>query len=85
MLKHEISDFFGSISLATPELKTQVAGLVEVLGDQADGLREAVKAAKEWLDRIQHQACDTQIVCQRQPSMKFRYASNVGRLVAKIG
>ncbi len=50
-LKDEVVDFFRSTPSATPELKTQVAGFVDKLADQAQELRGVVKAAKEWVNR----------------------------------
>ena len=50
-LKHEVSDFFRSTSPATPELKAQVAGLVEVLSCQAEELCKIVAVAQSWLNR----------------------------------
>ena len=50
-LKREVSDFFRSTAPTTPELKTQVAGPVEVLNCQAEELCKIVAVARKWLRR----------------------------------
>ena len=55
-LKDKVSKFFRSKKRATRKFENQVAGLVEVLGDQADGLLEVAKLAKVWLNRNRKRA-----------------------------
>ena len=50
-LKDKVSEFFRSKKRATRKIENQVAGLVKVLDDQADGLLEVAEFAKVWLDR----------------------------------
>ena len=50
-LKDKVSEFFRSKKRATRKFENQVAGLVKVLDDQADGLLEVAEFAKVWLDR----------------------------------